>query len=165
MDRDFGNWLDGFIDGEGCFVIREVNKNGMVYCGFSIELRLDDAEILREIHRRLGIGHLKMRHRTGKKGNDRPQIGWVIQDGKGCLVLAKILEAHPLRAKKRRDFAIWRLALHEQLTNRSRRKGEDRSAHAQRMIDYREALIETRQYDGGDVVLPAPTPPQLRLIS
>ena len=168
MDAAFGNWLAGFIDGEGCFTIREVNKNQLVYCGFSIEVRLDDADIIREIHRRMEAGTLKYRDRAGKNGNDKPQITWAVQSLPDCKKLAALLDKHPLRAKKKHDYAIWRLALDEQAAFRNHKRGTPgREEYAQRMLAYREALRATKRYDGGEIEMPeqAPTLPQLRLIS
>src|SRR5438552_588191 len=100
IDDAFGHWLAGFIDGEGCFIIRQMNRNE-IYCSFSISLRDDDAAIIEEIRSRLGgIGILKFRHRKGRNGNDCPQVEWVLQSGQDCAVLVRVLDKYQLRAKK-----------------------------------------------------------------
>ncbi len=44
-DRDFGNWLAGFVDGEGCFYFKRVNQTNLVPA-FAIKVRADDPSIL-----------------------------------------------------------------------------------------------------------------------
>jgi hypothetical protein len=168
IDDAFGHWLAGFIDGEGCFIVRKVSATSY-YCGFSIELRLDDADIIREIHERTRIGTIKMRERPGPRGNDQPQISWNLQSTSDCFMLAQILDAHPLRAKKKRDYTIWRMALEEQTRHVNvDRRGHRRTkyaSHVERMKQYRAALIAVRKYDGGHVMLPEQQEPaQLRLL-
>ena len=42
LDPRFGDWLAGFVDGEGCFRLH-VERNGNYYaCHFQIKLRRDD---------------------------------------------------------------------------------------------------------------------------
>jgi hypothetical protein len=96
---------------------------------------------------------------------------WRVQRTAECVQLAAILDAHPLRAKKKRDYAIWRIALDDRLANKHRPGGKagqlklGDAEYVERMASYREALHEIRQYDGGDVELPErPEPSQLRLV-
>ncbi len=152
MDKDFGNWLAGFIDGEGCFILRETYPD-YFRCGFSIELRVDDAPILEEVRTRLGIGTLKYRNRSGKNGNDCPQASWNLQSQLDCVALMELLDKHPLRAKKAHDYAIWRMALKAQCA-----RVEQNVLRA-----YKEQLSAIKQYEGGEVEVPSPA--QLRLIS
>lgn len=163
VDAAFGNWLAGFIDGEGCFFIRVAGKqarDGMPYlqCCFSIEVRLDDATIIREIHKRTAIGALKYRERAGKNGNDKPQITWYLQKISDCVALVALLDQHPLRAKKSRDFAVWRTGVEIQAST----YGSAR--HAQLAV-LKEELEEIRRYDSDLKVPREPAAaPQLRLI-
>jgi LAGLIDADG endonuclease len=149
----FGNWLAGFIDGEGCFILRETTAD-YFRCGFSIELRVDDAPIIEEIQTRLGIGTIKYRHRPGKNGNDCPQVSWNVQSQPQCVVLMELLDRHPLRAKKAHDFAIWRMALKAQCTR----------AGVEILRAYKERLSAIKEFEGGEEI-ELPPPSQLRLIS
>jgi hypothetical protein len=59
MDAAFGNWLAGFIDGEGSFTIQSARADmPQFYTRFQIRLRADDRPILEEIRAQLGVGAL-----------------------------------------------------------------------------------------------------------
>ncbi len=179
MDKAFGNWLAGFIDGEGCFSIsvpdkirtgKSVPRRPSVR--FDISVRMDDAAILREIHKRLGIGKIIVRPaRYASMAAGKPQIVWRVGKRAECLQLAELLEAHPLRAKKKRDFAIWRIALDDLLAHplpygKKRGSRADDDAYVERMDSYRLALKEIRQYEGEEPELPQrETERQLRLVA
>lgn len=112
MEDGFGHWLAGFIDGEGCFSIVRLKREGRICWAlrFTLKLRADDRPILDECQRRAGgLGTIR---ETRPKGH-HPQAMWVIESRDGCLALAEILDRFPLRAKKARDYAIWREALDE----------------------------------------------------
>lgn len=107
MDAAFGYWLAGFADGEGCFRV-QVRGDGSVNCSFSIALRMDDLPILKEIHERVGYGRIY----TGRQmGASKPQAAYRVHDQAGALELVEIFDRYPLRAKKRRDFIVWRHAV------------------------------------------------------
>ncbi len=111
IDAAFGNWFAGFVDGEGCFHIgmKHHRSNHISYgLTFHIGLRSDDLPILEEIKTTLGIGKVR-RPRQGKIGN--PQSRYVIASKNDCARLVEILDTYPLRAKKTRDYSIWREAL------------------------------------------------------
>lgn len=108
IDASFGNWLAGFIDGEGCFFIANDSSRGVYRPRFSIALRVDDEPIIQEIKTRTGIGTI---HRYTASSTNRLCIRWMLQAQKDCEELVKILEEHPLRAKKRSDFETWKLCV------------------------------------------------------
>jgi hypothetical protein len=123
VEDAFGHWLAGFADGEGCFTILCVN--GTYVPSFQINLRADDAPILVEIHDTLGIGFLTTPRKTG---GPNKQIAWMVSDRQGTAKLVEIFDKYPLRAKKRRDYEIWRKAVRERnrITQGSRKRGECR---------------------------------------
>lgn len=108
---DFGHWLAGFLDGEGTFAITQTSKDGTWRMVCQVLLRRDDQPILEEIRTRTGLGRVRTRnHFTGLPGS-KPQCIWVVARKDDVLRLVQILDAHPLRAKKARDYAIWREAV------------------------------------------------------
>lgn len=113
IDREaFGHWLSGFTDGEGSFTVNIRRKNpkgsyrGCCTPMFSITLREDDEEVLQSIRSYWQCGNIT---RRPGRGNDNPQSRYYAFKFDH---LAKIIVPHfdhyPLRAKKARDFAIWR---------------------------------------------------------
>lgn len=108
IDREFAHWLAGFIDGEGCFRIHKEKGGGYYACHFTLKLRDDDRAILEEIVGRTGIGHLKP---DLIRGTSKPAMVWVVQSKAECVKLVALLDQYPLRAKKARDYAIWREAV------------------------------------------------------
>lgn len=139
----FGHWLAGLIDGEGCFTITP-NRPGFV-CRLALSLRQDDAAVLEEIVSRVGLGHL-IRAKTGG-GNRRPQVQWRVQKKQECLVLCRVLDAFPLRAKKRNDYAVWREAV--KLMNAMPPVGAGRPQEWSRIAALKLKLSEVR--DGHDL--------------
>lgn len=107
------DYVVGFVDGEGSFSVpisvhRTLRRRAEVRPTFEIELREDDLPILRRIHAALGCGrlyHLKY-HRYAKW---RPHVKLKVtrlaelQD-----VLIPFFERHPLLAKKRKSFEIFK---------------------------------------------------------
>lgn len=107
-DRDFFNWLAGFIDGEGCFgVYKRRDSSGWIF-RFFVKLRDDDGDILEECQRRIG-GTLRFEKSKNPKWGG--QVIWAVSSREDCLRLIDVLDKHPLRAKKRRDYALWREAV------------------------------------------------------
>lgn len=133
IDADFANYMAGLIDGEGCFSVHKKNVSGYeTYdCQFSITMRSDDADILREMQRRLdGIGSIAIRDRT----SSNPQVRYCISSKKDCCVLREVLMAFPLRAKKARDFEIWCHALDAWLAHEPGGTWEDMSYYRDQIM-------------------------------
>ena len=114
IDRDFGNWFAGFVDGEGCFASQmrqcKVPRGKGLYESpavlFRIALRADDQTILEEIRDRLGIGSVARSMPPSSKkgrGNDKPQANFQVGSTADCqLVLVPLFECHPLRQEETR---------------------------------------------------------------
>ena len=109
-------WFSGFVDGEGCFIIRVVNHrkpsgNRTYYQpSFVIKLRDDDDQILHEIQLNFGG---KLRHIRPTKSSTpgaRPQIEWSVVAQGELLALIAYFDQFPLRSKKARDYGFWREA-------------------------------------------------------
>jgi site-specific DNA-methyltransferase (adenine-specific) len=136
---DFLNWFAGFVDGEGCFSVHKKNVSGYeTYdCQFSIGLRRDDAPILREIKRVLGIGTVAVSKKK-PAGGGNPKARFCVSSKADCLRLVEVFRAAPLRAKKARDFEFWVEALDAWIRHQPKDWRE--------MADARTRLMESRQY-------------------
>lgn len=98
------DWFAGFADGEGCFFITLDGSSHRV--GFSISLRADDAAILGDLRTAFGgsLGPVRAR------GNAREKCQWSATSAASLRALIDYFDAHPLRAKKARDYTVWRRA-------------------------------------------------------
>jgi LAGLIDADG DNA endonuclease family protein len=104
ISDEFGNWFAGFTDGEGCFYISKFSGyGGLIQAGFKISVRKDDEEIVREIHRLLGFGTVGY-----SQTRTTAAVGFRVAASAHCMALVNLFTRYPLRAKKRRDFEIWR---------------------------------------------------------
>lgn len=106
---DFGHYLAGLTDGEGCFVIAP-NALNAFKCQFLIHLRADDKPLLEWLREQSGLGNL-YRGRREKIGGDQPSWRWDVSRRRECLQLVALFEQFPLRSKKARDFALWAQAV------------------------------------------------------
>lgn len=108
------SWLAGFIDGEGCFMIaKSTGSLGAYRLQMMVRLRNDDRRVLHEFRELVGAGSVLtdiVRTDASVSANAKPQAMWAISSREGIARLIEILDEHPLRSKKARDYAIWREA-------------------------------------------------------
>lgn len=114
MEKLPGDYIAGFVDGEGCFVlkfhrdVRHERRGNPTYfywgVEFAILLRWDDRDILESIKSTLDCGNIS----TAKRGAVRYAV-----ENKTDLVkkIIPFFEANKLRAKKLRDFELWKEAV------------------------------------------------------
>lgn len=110
-----GDYIAGFVDGEGCFAlkfrrdIRHERKNKPVYFYWDIEfviaLREDDREILQKIKSTLGCGKINI----SRKGQEVRYAVNNINDLAEKIV--PLFNKYQLRAKKKHDFSLWKEAV------------------------------------------------------
>lgn len=115
----FGHWLSGFTDGEGCFRIaysegpQRANPNRVrihFETKFIILLRMDDRPILESIKNYFGCGVLSPR--IPKTPGINPQVALEIRRPIELMhSVVPHFDRFPLRAKKRKDYEIWRQAV------------------------------------------------------
>lgn len=121
IDPAFGHWFAGFTDGEGCFSIHPIKVKGVTYYAakFTIRLRDDDVAILRAIHRQLGFGSIRFSQKNKTVKGANPTAYFDIAKGYDLWRLVEVFEHFPLRAKKQRDFEIWKrfVELHKTRSN------------------------------------------------
>lgn len=103
-----GNYIAGFIDGEGCFTIT-ISKHSTKKLGldarihFQIELRSDDVEILQSIQETLGCG--KIYHLSYERYGWHPHAEFKVSSFPDIVnKLIPFLTRYPLRAKKRLSY-------------------------------------------------------------
>jgi hypothetical protein len=130
MENLPGDYVAGFVDGEGCFAlkfrrdVRHERKNKPVYFSWDIEfaivLRSDDKELLDKIKNTLGFGRISI----DKHGSAR----YAVNDINNLSKIADFFEIHKLYGKKRLDFELWKEALEifkrNQRLTLNRQKGE-----------------------------------------
>jgi LAGLIDADG endonuclease len=133
--------LAGFIDAEGSFVIVPNNGGTTWSCGMTLALRLDDADVLRDLCRSTGLGRILL---TRPQRGSRPQARWNITSKRECLQLTRLLRRFPLRARKRRDFKIWSQAV-DRWAASPYDAGRDRDLQAE-MARAAERLRHVRRY-------------------
>ena len=114
-DRDaFGHWLSGFTDGEACFYLgwRQYAdcKRRTPRAIYEIKLRADDAPILKSIQSYWGCGYLFSHAKCYRPHSDtKPSRSYHVRRISEIIdVVIPHFERFPLRAKKVRDFQIWK---------------------------------------------------------
>lgn len=141
--------LAGLLDGESHLAIVPNNHGSGWRCECSVNLRDDDQEILVNYRTKLGLGHLLS---VPARNGSRPQVLWRIGSKLDCQVLTEILDAHPLRGRKRREYEIWRDAVEICACGRYG-LGPGSRARLARLAEYLRAERVYRE-PSGDVALP-----------
>lgn len=139
----FDCWLSGFIDGEGSFNICKQSANQSYDVRMTIKLRDDDLAILEKCQARIG-GRLNFF--TPKNGS-KPQVTLYVSSTADCKRVISILDRFPLRAKKKKDYIVWKQAvlLREQVTRRKGCKEINAPLYTQ-LEQLRQQLITDRKY-------------------
>jgi hypothetical protein len=114
----FGDWLSGFTDGEGSFVLgsfRRKQRNPeygahlALMAHFRIAIRTDDRPILENIQFYFGCGNITNLKASKHVKNAKPTTTFYVTAPKDLVqVIIPHFEEHPLQAKKAKDFVIWR---------------------------------------------------------
>lgn len=151
VSPEFGWYLAGIVDGEGCFYIARANGGRTLMCGFIVHLRADDRPLLEYLCEGTGLGGI-YKGRREKVGTDQPSYRWGVTRKDECGRLIALFEQFPLKSKKRRDFILWAEAVR---------------AWERQDYPYMEALKETLSRVREFSPLPAdaelPASPQLEL--
>jgi hypothetical protein len=119
IDREaFGHWLSGFVDGEGhfgfCFsAARPRLPKGNWHAYIVIVLRADDHAVLKLIQSYWQCGTISDKKKPSNNlKNAKPQYRYYIDSIiHHTNIIVPHFERFPLRAKKQRDFLIWREAV------------------------------------------------------
>lgn len=111
---DFGHWLAGLVDGEGSFYMQRTTDrsgNTSYQCALSVALRDDDRPVLESIARTTGIGLVRTDKERKRAPGSKPRARWHVCNKHDCKRAVAIFDLYPLRAKKARDYAVWREAV------------------------------------------------------
>jgi len=167
--HDFGHYISGFTDGEGYFglgVHGSKKASPKVPCAtFVITLRGDDLAILRLFHSYFGCGSVSPL-RVPKSRSQGYHTFYVHTASSLAAHIIPHFEAFPLRAKKARDFSVWRegvlYMLQIQASKRAgcRYRGDPQFWTAERIqhfLTIKDRLQAGRQFD--PLALPPPPPP------
>ncbi len=151
MDETFGYWFAGFTDGEGCFAIRSPgharkSRKRQLQCCFTITLRADDLPVLRYIQEMTGVGKIYAQNPPSRRVNSHPAYQWVAVSRADCAYVVDLFTRYPLRAKKAKDFEVWKQAVlfwlrQPQATKRTGQRDPTP------MIDFRTRLQAVRKYE------------------
>lgn len=109
-----GDYVAGFVDGEGCFAlnfrrdVRHDRKGSPVYfywdAEFVILLRADDRDILEKIQHALNCGNISVSKRNSVRYS-------VTNFDDLNFKIIPFFKKYPLRAKKLSDFILWKEAV------------------------------------------------------
>lgn len=129
-------WAAGFIDGEGYFRIAKQMQRmaGAFVPIFGIGLRIDEVPIITTLHAAFG-GSIAYKPAVGAA---KPTVQWTVSGKADLMRVVEYLDRFPLRAKKARDYAIWREAVHAYVRAGGR---------AEQLGPLCEALTEVRRFD------------------
>lgn len=102
--KEFLEWLVGFTDGEGTFSIVTQGNWSYVGLNFSIELHIDDVEILHKIVQKLGVGavHISKTRQSAKF------LVNIFEDINSVII--PIFNEFPLQTTKYLDFTSFKQA-------------------------------------------------------
>ena len=118
LDDGFGHWIAGLAAGEGCFEFR-LTKDKKFRPRFSVKLRDDDTPVLDSMAMALGCGTVYPQKTDGRN----PMANYVVDDiGSLYGIVIPIFERYPLRAKKAREFEVWKAAVTMMFQATRRRK-------------------------------------------
>lgn len=106
-----GDYVAGFIDGEGCFVIvvskhktTKLRRDARV--SFQIEVRDDDREIIESIQKTLGCGRIY--HLSYERYGWKPHVKLMVSRINDLVTkIIPFFARYPLRAKKKHSFELF----------------------------------------------------------
>jgi hypothetical protein len=151
LDQGF---LAGFLEGDACFEITEMNAGQSHSCKVSVRVRDDDQDLLEWLVANTGLGRL---YRVPARATSRAQIGWGIERQEDCLELGSLLSRCGFHGRRAAELEIWSAALDAW----TRTNGAHRRATMQEL---RRRLGAARRYgEGSPRALPLPGRLRLRL--
>ncbi|TSC68145.1 MAG: hypothetical protein G01um101466_538 [Parcubacteria group bacterium Gr01-1014_66] len=132
MEKLPGDYIAGFVDGEGCFAlnfrrdVRHERPGSPMYFYwkiiFAITLRSDDSAILESIQNTLECGFISFTS-NGSTINPHNSIRYQVSDMTDLMEkIVPFFDTYSLRAKKKYDFELWKQALKILFKYKNKRK-------------------------------------------
>jgi len=119
VTKEFLEWLAGFTDAEGTFVIVPQSNWKYVSLSFSIELHVDDIDILHKIVKILGIGTVFI-------GKTRSSAKFTVNNFEDIYsIIIPIFKEFPLQTTKYLDFIDFKDAATIKLNSKGMSKGRN----------------------------------------
>ncbi len=118
-DDSFGNFISGFVSGEGSFYVSaRTQPRPQVQCGFSIRVRADDRELIESIWRAMDFpGEVydvpTQRYRYDWDSVKRRDAVMLLARRIGDLAnrVVPFFDRYPLRGRKRYNYELWKQAV------------------------------------------------------
>lgn len=140
-------WFSGLVDGEGHFAIQHLT-NGAYQASFQLGLRIDEEPLIREIHARLQCGNVYVAPRayTNRQGYTSSRTAsFYVHNLPGCLKIADLIQAYPLRTGKRVDFGVWCEFLELKRTHKRRHDIEEYRAKSEELFQRIKQVRQERK--------------------
>ena len=136
--KEFIEWFVGFTDAEGCFSIVKENKGKNICLSFTIELHIDDIEVLYKIASTLGVG------RVLKKKNRDSALFIISKFEDINSVLIPLFKNFPLQTTKYLDFISFADAASIILNSKNLKNKSLSSLDLEKLIDLKQSTNTKR---------------------
>ncbi len=138
-----GDYVAGFVDGEGCFNlqfrrdVRHERTNKPIYYSWKVQFvivaRKDDKELLKKIQKRLNCGYIYY-----ARGD---QVRYSVQDMENLYnIIIPFFRKYPLFGKKKKDFELWAEAVGILCRNKGKTIVNWNKTDLQRLIKVHELM-------------------------
>lgn len=120
IPSDWACWFTGLCDGEASFTHDPRFERSSISPRISIQMQRDD-EMLREVHKVLGVGTFcatPIRNKRKEGTPFEPRGIWCAASAADCLAMCRFFERYPLRSKKRAEFEVWKRLVHAYSTRK-----------------------------------------------
>ena len=124
MDKINPNWIAGFVDGEGCFVMAGIHGKHGFYALPNFSISQTELKPLKTIRDYFGFGRIYS-HTSKINDGYKRQKKWVYSVGsrEKCLIIAKFFRKYKLQTMKKEAFKIWEEGIIWLNKNISKRRG------------------------------------------
>ncbi len=136
LTAEWSSYLSGFATAEGCFSISH-SAAARFQPVFQLKVRRDDMALLSELRDRTECGRI---YQQSGWNRSSPSTSWMVFSQRDLGHLCRVFDRFPPRGRKRREYEIWREAVHEYA------KAGPRAPIHERLRELRSQLAEERAY-------------------